>query len=555
MKLKFMSILMCMIIVTSSLVSASEPVTSTTIELSYNSDNASITVSGIGATSFGKGVSVFMIPSGIDINSLSDTNLPLEARLCTTGVDGMYSIVIKLSPSLLSGRYNLYVTSEYGEASDSFMHVNQVQAANAVIAVSTANSANSLKSILSSEGIALGIDMDIFNQNADKISGILFNILSSGKGAVGNTPQAFFSNYNVTLASLLINNGDVDSALKKYASDIHMEYSQYNALSDTVKAILNENLKKIDYIQELLTEVYPEQVILAKIQAADRYSSLKTIVLDSAAFMKLQIAQGSDYNKVKTKDTVFQKMFLKDKSTYDNIVANFYSSVTETLAEERLQSENSDDNSGSPKRSGGGNFSIDTTTLSQLITPIPTPTTSPTEFNDITNHWAYDNIMTLRKKGYVNGDNGKFNPDNNITRSEFAKLVVAAFKLPINSSDKIFTDINNDDWYAPYVNSAYSAGIIQGYGGSFQPNNTISRQDATVILYRLLSKMNKPITGTAEFEDTADISEYATNAVGALASLQVIRGTDNKFHPKNNITRAEMATLLCNLMNYLEKQP
>ena len=53
------------------------------------------------------------------------------------------------------------------------------------------------------------------------------------------------------------------------------------------------------------------------------------------------------------------------------------------------------------------------------------------------------------------------------------------------------------------------------------------------------------------FADQADISEWALAAVGALAQAGVLSGSDNRFSPLDNATRAEAAQIFRNFLRFV----
>ena len=134
--------------------------------------------------------------------------------------------------------------------------------------------------------------------------------------------------------------------------------------------------------------------------------------------------------------------------------------------------------------------------------------------------------------------------------SDFAKLVSDAV---LGRNDKIsieFDDVNGDDWYLPYVEKAVSNNIIKGSDNKFMPNNNITREDAAVIIYRLVS--SRLSSKKASFSDDYLVSDYAKDAVASLAGHLVINGMgDGNFNPKGTLTRAEAAQLLFNAIDYI----
>ncbi len=125
--------------------------------------------------------------------------------------------------------------------------------------------------------------------------------------------------------------------------------------------------------------------------------------------------------------------------------------------------------------------------------------------------------------------------------AEYAKIIT---ELNNSGSDVSFADVSENDWFAPFVTKAAGLALVNGSGTGFAPNNNITREDAAVILYRLITK-NQTVSGTHSFGDGQDIASYAAEAVSALAANGIISGSgNNMFNPKSNLTRAEASKLI-----------
>ncbi len=151
--------------------------------------------------------------------------------------------------------------------------------------------------------------------------------------------------------------------------------------------------------------------------------------------------------------------------------------------------------------------------------------------------WAYDHIGEATQKGFVNGSNGKINPKSNITRAEFAKLMVSVLELDIDTGKAItFTDVKESDWFYPYVNVAYKEKIVSGYSNNqFLPNKQITREEMATMIARVLGIDGKD--GKANLADVDKVSSWAQTAVKAVVSSQLMEGYNNRFNPKDLATR------------------
>ena len=176
-----------------------------------------------------------------------------------------------------------------------------------------------------------------------------------------------------------------------------------------------------------------------------------------------------------------------------------------------------------------------------------TPQSPAITFSDLpSSHWAYDSVNVLTENFILNGYlDGTFKPDANITRGEFAKIIVSATDTLDTSATSSFSDVSSNDWYYYYVSSAYKEGFITGYpDGTFRPNDYITRADICTIVSRALGSPTN-LSGAA-FDDDMLIPSYAKIPVYALVKLEIINGMGNgKFAPTANATRAQTAKIIC----------
>lgn len=168
-----------------------------------------------------------------------------------------------------------------------------------------------------------------------------------------------------------------------------------------------------------------------------------------------------------------------------------------------------------------------------------------TEFGDVpADYWAFDFITTLKDMGIINGkDNGNFEPDAQLTRAEFAKMIAVAFGLTATSGDSKFADCTANDWYTEFVNAVAEAGYVNGKDdANFGANDPISRQEICTILGRILGVED---AGELNFTDADSIADWAQAAVSALVEMGVVNGyEDGTFNGAANATRAEVAKML-----------
>lgn len=177
-------------------------------------------------------------------------------------------------------------------------------------------------------------------------------------------------------------------------------------------------------------------------------------------------------------------------------------------------------------------------------------------FKDISAHWAKEDILLLANKRIVNGVSADlFAPNRNVTRAEFAALVVKALGLsPASDTTAVFTDTTSSAWYASYVGTAVQYGIVKGMSdGTFRPNREVTRQEMAVMLARALElakSQNQASATKADFpQDGSEIADWAQAAINGLVAAGIMQGkAAGEFAPLDYATRAEAAVTLKRLL-------
>lgn len=162
---------------------------------------------------------------------------------------------------------------------------------------------------------------------------------------------------------------------------------------------------------------------------------------------------------------------------------------------------------------------------------------------DIRGHWAEAHISKLIETGAISGyPDGTFKPDNNITRAEFATVLVKALELE-ETTGKVFADTANH-WARKYIATAAANGIVSGYNeNAFGADDLITREQMAVMIVK--SARLKNSTPYTEFADATKISSWAKSAVDTASYNDIIKGyPDGTFRPQNNATRAEAVTVI-----------
>ena len=112
-----------------------------------------------------------------------------------------------------------------------------------------------------------------------------------------------------------------------------------------------------------------------------------------------------------------------------------------------------------------------------------------------------------------------------------------------------FTDVREDDWFAPYVSVCAEAGLMNGTAAdTFTPNASTTRGQIVAILYRL---EGSPAAGLSQFSDVGSGAYYASAVSWASANGIVNGYGDGTFRPGNPITREQMAVMMYRYANML----
>ena len=176
--------------------------------------------------------------------------------------------------------------------------------------------------------------------------------------------------------------------------------------------------------------------------------------------------------------------------------------------------------------------------------------------------WAAAYVQKAQDTGLV-PEGFNLMPRANITRAEFASLAVSLVKQYYTGSDynKLLTKKGIDydaaraafsDTYLLDVMQAYQLGIVAGKGaGKFDPNGSITRREAAVMLTNAAKLVGREASGDAlDYEDAVDVAwaadyvDFVTRA-GIMGSASAGRAL---FNPLGYYTQEQALTTMCNLL-------
>ena len=327
-------------------------------------------------------------------------------------------------------------------------------------------------------------------------------------------------------------------------------YDDYSKMSDNMKKSVCALLQDIDFTStDEFYDAFNVSVVLSEVKQAKYWTDITGIITKHSDILPgIKLSENS-YSEIV--NTAIAKVSAKS-------VSEFVTAVNKIVDSQPTKQEQK------PQGGGGGGGYIGSANQNTLPSIGQTETTGNADngnklpFTDIDNFkWAHNAIERLYDDGIINGKgDGKFEPGSNITRTEFLKMIMKAMKIDLTDDSKAeipFKDVK-DDWYKDYVRTAYELNIVNGISADeFGVDENILRQDMAVIVYRAFALKNISLKsdecGLEDYELTAD---YAKEAVAALYTADIVNGDDNKmFNPEQNLTRAEAAMVIYNIVQYV----
>ena len=206
--------------------------------------------------------------------------------------------------------------------------------------------------------------------------------------------------------------------------------------------------------------------------------------------------------------------------------------------------------------------------LALACTMVPAVSAADHNMTDIIGHWAEKDIAWVLKLGLFNGTSATtFEPDGAMTRGMFVTVLGRYAGIdPDDYEDwylpQLYSDVDAEQYYAPYVNWATRHGITSGTGnGKFSPNAPINREQMATFLLRFAGCYGYTFESIREdvpdsFTDAEIISDYALEAVEIMRRCGVITGKPGadgsfRFDPFALAVRSECAAVFHRLTNSL----
>ena len=160
--------------------------------------------------------------------------------------------------------------------------------------------------------------------------------------------------------------------------------------------------------------------------------------------------------------------------------------------------------------------------------------------------WYAKAIAYCQQNGIMSGTSDTtFAPEATLTRAMLATVLHRMSDTPAVSDPPVFTDAAAGPWYSDAVSWAAKTGVISGYGGRiFGVNDSTTREQAVTILWRYAGEPEN--AAAADISDMPSVSSWAQAAVRWAEANGILDGMlgSNRFEPKANIKRGEVASML-----------
>lgn len=471
-----------------------------------------------------------------------------------SGADGSFRFDFKMDEAAL---YTAYASTPDETFTYDFVFTNNASAVDIIERINAASSASAVERILREDRYAAGLFLPECDAEPDYA--YTARLIYGGRPYSAGSVDEVINSFKEILAYGYVINGDTDNifTLEEYLKIYEIpgtEIFTSDIFKESHQKEVTQRMKGMDFeTRDEFEDAVTEQMALALIEDPNGYGNVELVCETFADRIGINTSEGSA--------AVYRGLYGKSFSDFGALKDAF-----EELAEEGGSGIGGSGGSGGSGGGGGGgggsSFGGGSASLGGSVSgtvssstgstpeklPMDTEETFETVFTDLGGYdWALEAVSALYDEGIISGrTETSFAPAENVTRSEFVKMVVLAFDVSDNGGRIPFTDVAEDAWDREYISAAYNSGIIDGisaaeFGGSLP----ITRQDMAVIIQRAAG-IEDVDTDTAEkFADDWQISNYAYNAAYALKSEGVMVGDDNNmFNPKNTASRAEAAKVV-----------
>jgi len=510
----------------------------------FISDSRALDIQG--TSSPGEIVTIIVTNPGINADSLNDTNVSDSLVLLyefETDDDGAYAGKFTLPATAPAGEYTVY--DNRGDFT-TFYYADEAEISECITEVTNA-SESTIESVLEKYtytkkilGLNLSGDYADYKSCANKL--MVGLIKENQPESISDIQDSFEKSLEAAKLSV----GEkvtVSDVLQDNMLGIEIEEDlNLSDVADVFMKIRKENVERIEDISKTVREACAIVAVNTSTkgeltQVFEKYNDV------------LELPLTGKYEKLDKVD-VNKHLYHRDFDSVKKIQTAFDKALDEVWDKKS----NSSSSKGSTGTGGSTISKIEITTQPENNTDIKQPESdifdeSMIYFTDLDSCvWAQDSINELASKGIVNGVADKiFDPDRDVTREEYLKMLLSAFGIEPSAEKCDFEDVDNAAWYAPYISAATEIGIVKGIDDkNFGVGDAISRQQMAVMTVRMLEYSQKTLNATVlPFTDSELIADYAVNAVAKMVNHGIIKGMDDgSFAPLDNLTRAQAAIVI-----------
>ena len=458
--------------------------------------------------------------------TLTESNIAsslIALEQVSSETDGSFTMDIPVSVDAESGMYLVQLTTKNSKSIDKeipFYYLSETEREDIIKNINAADSAEKVKSLVLNNADKLNISLTDVYATLDNTDGV-FNRIIYIKG------KKPFEKL-----------GEIQQAFME--SCVLEALQECGDESAVISCISNHNdLLKVDYEKAEALEntlALGKRLLNKKFNTVTDFQTRFDEIICTEAFnqgtrseMKELIDEYADKINISSKYTTATEKkkselykALESKSAFDK-----YSDITKYITEWF------DSNTGSTGQSSGGSMggsgnrlgtgmTNEVTTDNNKTNQSSSALTPATKFTDLSDAaWAVEAIEYLANQKIINGvSENSFEPNRSITREEFVKILVGAFNIELSGKETEFSDVVSNSWYAPYVYAAAENDIVRGITEDvFGVGEEITRQDMAVMLCRVLEFKKQQVGETVEMPDFSDKSEIADYAADAVSLL------------------------------------
>ncbi len=194
------------------------------------------------------------------------------------------------------------------------------------------------------------------------------------------------------------------------------------------------------------------------------------------------------------------------------------------------------------------------------------------DLTDLEGHWSKTFIERLVDKGIMSGYTDKTaRPDKTMSAAEAFTMLANLYELSDETKDEIYKDYGaavekvtaqettNISWANKPLSICLAAGVFtESEMKNITFSSEIPKQNLAVYMVRAIQRAEdaeKLADKKLDYKDAADITSKCRGSIALLTDMGIITGDNSgNVTPKSPVTRAVFAAMLCNILDYLDKE-